>query len=84
MMDSFEQSDENKFLPEYDENNPEQYFQRKIAPNTEAMAEKLKNAIQEDHDISRSFLNNFNHKLFKTNFQMLPDSLKLFEKLEIK
>ena len=55
----------------------------KILPNIEALSEKLKNCVQESPDISGSFLTKFQTGLFEANFNLLPETLALFPKLNI-
>lgn len=55
----------------------------KSVPNIEALAEKLKNCIQESPDISHNFLSQFKHKLFEANFNHLPEALELYKKMNI-
>jgi intraflagellar transport protein 52 len=55
----------------------------KTVPNIEAIAEKLKSCIQETPDISHNFLSKFESNLFEANFDHLPESLKLYDKLNI-
>lgn len=60
------------------------FAERKITPNIEAMSERLKNALQESSDISNCFFNWFDYSLFKANFRLLPEALKLYDKLKVK
>jgi len=52
-------------------------------PNIEALAEKLKSCIQEAPDISHNFLTKFESNLFEANFDHLPESLKMYDRLNV-
>jgi len=52
-------------------------------PNIESLSEKLKCCIQESPSISQNFLNKFKIKLYESDFEKLPEALKLFEKLNV-
>jgi intraflagellar transport protein 52 len=52
-------------------------------PNIEALAEKLKSCIQEAPDISHNFLSKFESNLFEANFDHLPESLKMYDRLNV-
>lgn len=45
------------------------------------MSEKLKNALQESQDISSTFFNKFDYQLYKAHFDLLPEALKLYDKM---
>lgn len=60
------------------------FNEKKTTPNIEAMAENLKCAIQETPDISNNFLNKFDCSLYKLNFDLLPEALNLYPKLNLK
>lgn len=54
-----------------------------ILPNIESLSERLKPCIDETMDISTSFLNHFQTKLYESNFEHLPESLDLYKKLNV-
>lgn len=57
---------------------------RKTVPNVEAMSERLKCAIQESSDISTNFINRFDCSLYRLNFDLLPEALRLYPRLGLK
>lgn len=61
----------------------EAFNTKNSVPSIEAMAEKLKSCIQETPDISHNFLTKFESNLFEANFDHLPESLKLFDQLNV-
>jgi len=72
----------NFFSPE--KNLPSNSLKSKgTVPNIEALAEKLKSCIQEAPDISHNFLSKFESNLFEANFDHLPESLKMYDRLNV-
>lgn len=61
----------------------EQQYNTMTIPNIEALSERLKVCIQESPNISQDFLNKFKIKLYESNFERLPESLELYNKLKV-
>lgn len=75
---------ENTFVPDSQMINTEKFANRRICPNIEAMSEKLKCAIQDAPDLSHKFLTLFEHNFFKANFDLLPETIRLYSLLSVK
>lgn len=56
---------------------------KRAIPNIEALSEKLLSCVQETPSISHNFMNNFHNNVFEANFNMLPEALKTFDKLNV-
>ena len=48
------------------------------------MADNLKNALQQSQDISNNFFNKFDLNLVQCNFDLLPQAISMYEKLNVK
>lgn len=84
ILNNLNKDEKCRFEPDIDEKSLKKYSVKKITPNIENMSEKLKNAIQESEDISGRFFNMYNQNLFKMSFNLLPEALQLYDKLQVK
>jgi intraflagellar transport protein 52 len=53
-------------------------------PDTEALAERLRSCLQETEDLPVDFTTLFDHTLFKYDTHLIPEAVKLYERLNVK
>jgi intraflagellar transport protein 52 len=63
--------------PEYNQDPTE-------IPDTEALAERLRSCLQESEDLPPDFTQLFDHTLFKYDTHLIPEAVKLYERLGVK
>ena len=53
-------------------------------PDTEALAERLRSGLEESDELPRDFTELFDDRLFKFDTNLIPDAIRLYEKLRVK
>lgn len=53
-------------------------------PDTESLAERLRSCLQETEDLPVDFTTLFDHNLFKFDTHLIPEAVKLYERLNVK
>jgi intraflagellar transport protein 52 len=71
------------FNEKIDEDRPE-YGEIVSVPDTEALAERLRSCLQETEELPVDFTVLFDHNLFKYDTNLVPEAIKLYEKLNVK
>lgn len=61
-----------------------EYQERSEIPDTEALAERLRGCLQEGEEMPGDFVTLFDHGLFKFDTNLIPEGVKLYEKLNVK
>jgi len=70
-------------LDSVDSDRPE-FHDRMEIPDTEALAERLRACLQEGEDLPVDFTTLFDHHLFKYDTNVIPQAVKLYEKMNVK
>lgn len=66
-----------------DPDRPE-FGDRIEVPDTEALAEQVRACLQEGEELPMDFTELFDHTLFKYDVSMIPEAVRLYEKLHVK
>jgi len=53
-------------------------------PDTEALAERLRSCLQEGEELPKDFTKLFDDTLYKLDTSLIPEAIKLYEKLSVK
>lgn len=68
---------------EVDRDTPE-FGEKYEIPDTEALAERVRACLQEGEELPVDFTQLFDHSLFKYDTNVIPEAVKLYDKLNVK
>lgn len=70
-------------LETVDADRPE-FQERTEVPDIEALSERLRGCLQEGEELPLDFMKLFDHDLFKFGTHMIPEAVKIYERLGVK
>jgi len=70
-------------LQSVDHDAPE-YNDRVEVPDIESLADRLRSCLQDSEELPLDFTQLFDHNLFKFDTNLIPEAVKLYEKLNVK
>jgi intraflagellar transport protein 52 len=56
---------------------------KRVTPSIESLSDKLLNCVQETPSIQNNFLQKFHLQIFDANLNLLPETLRTYEKLNV-